>query len=167
MMPSRTNTPTVYSKRDKRDVVAATNEQKPRLEKRKENRRAILSDTTSSSDSEAQPKKRKAQVKKGENNNSEIAFDLERESRPTLIEISSTATEQVEGKEPGPVTKEENGDTGGKTQSPKKVKVPINASTLWEVQKNGPARKLDCKRVPTRRYGIDVLKRTKDGVATK
>ena len=132
MIPERTNTPKVYSKRD-----VKTSEQKARVEKRKEVRRAILFDTTCSSDSQAQPKRRKAQVKKGENNNPEIAFDLERESCPPIIEISSTATEDREEKEPGPVTKKENGDTGSEDTTHQKRESPyycinfVGSSKEW------------------------------------
>ena len=93
MIPEKANTPKVYSQRD---VAAATEEQKEKMDKKKNKRRAILAKTTSSSDSEPQPLRRKAQKKQKESNAPEIAFDLEREDRPPIIEISSTATEDEE-----------------------------------------------------------------------
>ena len=110
-----------------------------------------------------QPKRRKVQKKKGESNASEIAFDLEREGRPPNIELSSTATEEGEETRPRPITKEENDETRGKMKSPTNMKVPVKASSSWEWQKNGPTRVLERKRVPTRRYGIDVMKIAKSG----
>ena len=49
MIPEKANTPKVHSKRD---VAAATEEQKEKLDNKKNKRRAILAETTSSSDSE-------------------------------------------------------------------------------------------------------------------
>ena len=105
--------------------------------------------------------------KKRKSNAPEIAFDLEREDRPTIIEISSTATDDKEETRPGPVTKEETGETRGKTQSPSNVNITIKASTSWEVKDKERKRVLERKRVPTQRYGIDVMKVTKIGEQTE
>ena len=157
MIPEKANTPTVYSKRD---VAAATEEQKGKLDNKKNKRPAVLAETTSSSDSESQPVRRKAQ-KKRKSNAPEIAFDLEREDRLPIIEISSTATDDKNETRPGPVTKEETDETRGKAKSPSNVNIPIKASTSWEVKDEEP------KRVPTQRYGIDVMKVANIGEETE
>ena len=109
-------------------------------------RRAILAEKTSSRVSEPQPLRRKAQKKQKESKAPEIAFDLEREDLPPIIEISSTAAEDKEETSPGPVTKEENDETRGKTQSPSNMKIPIKvSSSSWEVKDKEPKRVLEPK----------------------
>ena len=158
MIPEKANNSKVYSKRD---VAAATEEQKGKLDNKKNQRRVILAETTSSSDSESQPVRRKAQKKKS--NAPEIAFDLERKDRPPIIEISSTATDDKDETRPGPVTKEETDETRENAKTPSNVNIPIKASTSWEVKDKEPKRVLERQRVPTQRYGIDVMNVTNIG----
>ena len=117
-----------------------------------------MAETTSSSDSESQPAVRRKASKKRKDSAPEIAFDFERDDRSSIIEISSNTTDDKEEASRGPVTKEENDETRGKTQIPPNVNIPIKASTSWEVKDKGPKRVLERKRVPTQRYGIDVMK---------
>ena len=42
-------------------------------------------------------------------------------------------------------------------QTPQKAQLPVRATTSWEVNKKGPTRTLQRKRVPTKRYGTDVI----------
>ena len=155
MIPEKTNTPKLYSKRD---VAAATEEQKNQLDNKKNKRKAKLAETTSSSDSEPQPTVRRKTPKKKKDSAPEIGFDFEKDDRPSIIEISSNTTRDEEEANRGPVTKEENDETRGKTQIPPIVNAPIKASTSWEVEDKEPKRVLERKRVPTQRYGIDVVK---------
>ena len=89
------------------------------------------------------PKKRKG-------NAPENAFDLEKEDCTPIIEISSKATDDKEETSPGPVTKEETDETGGKTQIPSNANIPIKASTSWEVKDKEPKRVLEQKESPRR-----------------
>ena len=98
--------------------------------------------------SESQPVRRKAQ-KKRKSNAPEIALDLEREDRPPIIEISSTATDDKDDTRPGPVTKEETDKTRGKAKTPSNVNIPIKASTSWEVKDKEPKRVPERRKVPT------------------
>ena len=155
MIPEKANTPKVYSKRD---VAAATEEQKENLDNKKNKRRAILVETTSSSDSEPQPAVRRKAPKKRKGNAPKIAFDFEKDDRPPIIKISSNTTDDKEETSQGPVTKEETDETRGKI--PSNANIPIKASTSWEVKDKEPKRVLERKKVPMQRYGIDVMKIT-------
>ena len=134
MILEKTNTPKVYSKRD---VAAATEEQKKKLDYKKNKRKTKMAETTSSSDSESQPAVRRKAPKKKKDSAPEIAFDFEKDDRPSIIEISSNTTNDKEEASRGPVTKEENDETGGKTQIPPNVNIPIKASPSWEVKDKG------------------------------
>ena len=155
MIPEKTNTPKVYSKRD---VAAATEEQKKKLDNKKNKSKAKMAETTSSSDSEPQPAVRRKAPKKRKDSAPEIAFDFETDDRPSIIEIISNTTDDKEEASRGLVTKGENDETRGKTQIPPNVNIPIKASTSREVKDKEPKRVLERKRVPTQRYGIDVMK---------
>ena len=117
-----------------------------------------MAETTSSSDSESQPAVRRKAPKKRKDSAPENAFDFDKDDRPSIIEISSNTTEDKEEASRGPVTKEENDETRGKTQIPPNVNIPIKASTSWEMNDKETKRVLERKRVPKQRYGLDVMK---------
>ena len=88
IIPETSNAPKVYTKRD---VAAATKEQKEKIAK-KPMRRAVMEDTTSSSESDENSEKRKKSKKKGEATPRRWPSTL----TPPIFEISSTATEAAE-----------------------------------------------------------------------
>ena len=115
-----------------------------------------MSDSTSNSESEMP--KNKTPKKKGEKRQTaELAFDLETESRPQVIEISSGITEsgkkqpenndRIEGQ-----TKEK-----GNEQFPKIEPNPEETTKTGNNPKKAPTRVLEKKRCPIKRYGIDVM----------
>ena len=77
---------------------------------------------------------------------------------PRIIETSCTTTETREEKRAESDAKEENRKDRGKQQFHIKSQVPVRASTSWENPKGGPSTTLERKRVPTKRYCIDVMK---------
>ena len=105
---------------------------------------------------------KKANTKKKTNKKpQEIAFDLENEQRPEAIDIATTSsTDGGDETTKGPAVKTENDKEQKNEEAPRNSTMPINATIRWEVEKAGPARVLDRKRVPTKRYGIDMISKT-------
>ena len=107
--------------------------QKAKIEKKdKRKRAALLETTTSASENEEPPTKRKPNKKKNLPRQApEIAFDFEEETRPPLVEISSTSTE--EGRDKEAEIKQETGTNTNKEieQNPKITQAPTKATTNW------------------------------------
>ena len=77
----------------KRDIASANSAQKEKIKKTARRKRAILAESTSHSETDEPKKKNMPKKKKEEKQTPELAFDLEAEPRPTIIEISSGTTE--------------------------------------------------------------------------
>ena len=123
-------------------------------------RRAILSESTSTSKGEEPVRKQKK--KKETARNPELAFDLENEQRPNIIEISSGTTE-CESQPIG--TSSNKQGTEPKTTEQPFPKIEQNPGNEQNIEKNpkaGPTRVLERKRCPTKRYGIDVMQLEKE-----
>ena len=88
ILPGKSRTVKTFSKRD---IACANASQKAKL-KNMNKRRAILSESTSTCEGE-EPVRKQKKKKKETARNPELAFDLENEQRPNIIEISSGTTE--------------------------------------------------------------------------
>ena len=142
-----------------RIVPVARKEQKDRVEKSGNRRATVIESTTSSSENEQPPKKKTK--KKKSRQVPEMAFDLE-EIRPQVEEISSTSTRVGEEKESGVKQEVEKTNSSGNEQINQNAQVPVRATTSWEVNRKGTTRTLEKRRVPTKRYGIDIITKAKN-----
>ena len=57
----------------------------------------------------------------------------------------------------GPAVKIEKEEEQESEEAPGNSVIPIKATTRWEVERTWPSRVLEYKRVPTKRYGIDMI----------
>ena len=140
----------------KRDIASASGIQTEKVKKAPKRKRAIVSDSTSSSKSEM-PKKN-APKKKGEKRQiAELAFDLETESRPQIIKISSGTTGSK--KDQPQVSNQRQGQTKekGNEQFPKAEPNPEKNTKIGNNPNKAATRILERKRCPTKRYGIDIM----------
>ena len=110
---------------------------------------------TSSNDEE--PIKEPNTRKKANQKPQETASDLEEEERPEIIDIATSSTDGGDEPTKGHAVKTENDKEQRIEEAPGNSTIPIKATTRWEVEKAGPSRVLDRKRVPTKRYGIDMI----------
>ena len=116
----------------------------------------------------SQKNKKRAVVAKDSTPTAVIALNNEEEERPPAVEVerppivditSSTEGDQQEnstGSEK--VGKEEK---EGNEQNPEKGRIPITATATWEIKNEQkpqtPTRVMERKKVPTKRYGIDLV----------
>ena len=137
----------------KSDIVCASASQKAKF-KNTSKRRAILSESTSTSEREEPVRK---QTKKEPAKTPELAFDLENEQRPIIIEVSSGTTES-ESQQIG-TSNNKQGLEQKVTEEPfsKIEQNSGNEHNNEKSSKGGPTRVLERKRCPTKRYGIDVM----------
>ena len=158
IVPETSGAPKTLSKRD---VAVATTEQKQKLPKSGRRRTTIVKSSTSSSETE-ELLKRKPLKKKSRQVPEQIAFDFEEESRPPVIDISSTTTGAGEENSEGVKQEGQQARKEGTEQIPQTEQIPLKASTSLKVDRKGPTRVLERRRVPTRRYGIDVISKVDD-----
>ena len=90
----------------------------------------------------------------------EMAFDLENETQPSIIDITSTIeTNEKAPKEATPPKQEE----ASKEETGPYDAIPIKATTSWQVEKKGPIRYSEKKLVPPKRCGIDLVTEETEG----
>ena len=77
----------------KRDIASANSTQNEKIIKTARRKRDILAESTSNSETDEPKKKNMPKKKKVKKQTPELAFDLEAEPRPTIIETSSGTTE--------------------------------------------------------------------------
>ena len=108
-------------------------------------KRAVIEESSTSSEAEVPTKKRGKPKKWGKLANPELAFDLENEANPSIIEMSSNATvsdevpksAQSEEAPKGEKVKEENAPK--ESSCPEKPALPVIATVAWLVEKKGPS----------------------------
>ena len=86
----------------------------------------------------------------------------EDESIPKIIDIATSSTEAETVKQAGPEQKHEEEAEEGMMQKPQESAIPIVATTKWETANKGPfppTRVIERVRVPTKRYGIDLVQK--------
>ena len=152
ILPEASKKVKMYSKRD---IAKLSKDQRKIVGTQKRNC-AVLD--PSSNDEE--PPKEKNMKKKINQKIQEIAFDLENEERPEIIDIATSSTDGGDESTRGFEIKTETDKEQKNEEAPGNSANPINATIRWEVEKPGPARVLDRKRVPTKRYGIDLISKT-------
>ena len=152
----------------KRDVVQASKEQKKKF--KKAGKRAIIEDSSSSSESEGTTKRKGKKAKQEKASprglsvkweklpTQDLAFDLETEKQPSIIDISST-TDSKGSTDEVPPPKQEVAKTAEKEES---ETIPIKATSSWQMEKKVPTRSSERKHVPPKRYGIDLISREKE-----
>ena len=121
--------------------------------RRPEKKRVVLD--TSSNDEE-QIKKSNTR-KKANQKPQEIEFDLEEEQRPEIIDIATSSTDGVDHLMEGPAVKIEKEEEQESEEAPGNSAIGFKVTIRWEVERTGPSRVLENKRVPTKRYGIDMI----------
>ena len=85
----------------------------------------------------------------------------EDESRPKIIDIATSSTEAETAKQVGPEQKHKEAEKG-EMQKPQESAIPIVATAKWETANKGPippTRVIERVRVPTKRYGIDLVQK--------
>ena len=130
----------------KRDIAKLSKDQRKIVGTQKRNR-AVL-DTTSNDE---EPPKETNMKKKTNQKIQKIAFGLENEERPGIIDIATSSTDGGDESTRGFEIKTETDKEKKNEEAPGNSANPINATIRWEVEKPGPARVLDRKRVPTKR----------------
>ena len=149
ILPEASKKEKMYSKRD----IATLSKEQRKIIGTQKRKRVVLD--TSSNDEELT---KEANTKKKTNQKTqEIAFDLENEQRPKIIDIATSSTDGGDESTKGFEVKTENDKEQKNEEAPGNITNPINATIRWEVEKAGPARVLGRKRVPTKRYGIDLI----------
>ena len=146
ILPEASNKEKMYSKQD---IAKLSKEQKKIIGTQK--RKRVVLDTSSNDE---EPTKEANTRKKTNQKPQEIAFDLENEQRPEIIDIATSSTNRGDETTKGPAVKTENDKEQKIEEAPGSSTIPINATIRWELEKAGPVRVLDRKRVPTMRYGI-------------
>ena len=144
----------------KRDIECASASQKAKY-KNTSKRRAILSESTSAGEGEEPVRKQK---KKETARTPELAFNLENEQRPNIIEMSSGTTES-ESQQIG-TSNNKQGIEQKATEEPF-PKIDQNSGNEENIEKSSkatPLRVLEQKRCPTKRYGIDVMQLEKEKI---
>ena len=150
ILPEKAKQPKIFSKRD---IASTSTEQKKVLKKMA--KRATINETSSSSEPEQPAHKKEKTQKQGTTQPPEIAIEFDEEMPPSIIDISSTTTENESS------TKEQSKDTYYKKESdatkesnkPEKVAIPVKATTSWQIDRRVSER----KHAPPKRYGIDLI----------
>ena len=150
ILPEKAKQPKIFSKRD---IASTSSEQKKVLKKAA--KRATINETSSSSESEQSAHKKGKTQKQGTTKTPEFAIEFDEEMPPSIIDISSTTTENESS------TKEQPKDADVKKENyapkennkPEKVTIPIKATTVWQMDRRVSER----KHVPPKRYGIDLI----------
>ena len=145
ILPESSGAPKTVSKRD---VAVATKEQKDKVEKSGRRRATLIESTTSSSENE-EPSRKK--TKKKSRQVPEMAFDFE-ETRPPVVESSSTSTGVGEEKESGVKQEVEKTSSSGNEQIPQSAQIPVRATTSWDVNTNPRKKTSPYKKIWDRRH---------------
>ena len=85
---------------------------------------------------------------------------VEEEPRSKIIDIATSSTDAVTAKQAGPEQKHKEESEKVEVQKPQESAVPIMATAKWETANKGPilpTRVMERVRVPTKRYGIDLV----------
>ena len=122
-----------------------------------------MSSTTESDASEIVIQRKKAQKRK-KKAAPEMVVDpyAEDESIPKIIDIATSSTEVETVKQAGPEQKHKEEAKEGDMQKHQESAIPIVATTKWETANKGtipPTRVIERVRVPTKRYGIDLVQK--------
>ena len=104
--------------------------------------------------------------------NPELAFDLENEANPSIIEISSNTavsedpptSVQSEESPKGENVKKENAPK--ESSCPEKPALPVKATLSREKEKKGPVRTTERKHMSPKRCGIDLITKERKGKKT-
>ena len=145
-----------------RDIAIASKEQKEVFGRAKSEKKRVLS-TTESDGSEIIIQRKKTQKKK-KKATPEMVVDpyAEDESIPKIIDIATSSTEAETTKQAGPEQKHKEEAGEGMMQKPQESAIPIVATTKWETANKEPVpptRVIERVRVPTKRYGIDLVQK--------
>ena len=138
--------------------------QKEAFGRAKSEKRKRVSSTTESDASEIIIQRKKMQKKK-KKATPEMIVDpyAEDESIPKKINIATSSTEAETAKQAGPEQKHKEEAEEGMMQNPQESAIPLVATTKWETANKGPippTRVIERVRVPTKRYGIDLVQKT-------
>ena len=122
-----------------------------------------MSSTTESDASEIIIQRKKAQKKKKKATTEMVADPYaEDESIPKIFDIATSSTEAETVKQAGPEQKHKEEAEEGVMQKPQESAIPIVATTKWETANKGPippTRVIERVRVPTKRFGIDLVQK--------
>ena len=121
-----------------------------------------MSSTTESDASEIIIQRKKSQKKKKATPEMIVDPYAEDESIPKIIDIATSSTEAETAKQAGPEQKHREEAEEGMMQTPQESEIPIVATTKWETANKGPippTRVIERVRVPTKRYGIDLVQK--------
>ena len=86
----------------------------------------------------------------------------EDESRPKIIGIARSSTKAETAKQVWPEQKHKEEAQKGEMQKPQESAIPIIATAKWETTNKGPippTRVIERVRVPTKRYGKDLVQK--------
>ena len=160
MLPESSGRPKIYAKRD---IAIASKEQKEAFGRAKSEKRKRVSSTTESDASEIIIQRKNAQKKK-KKATPEMVVDpyAEDESIPKIIDMATSSTEAETVKQTGPEQKHKEEAEEGVMQKPQESAIPKVATTKWETANKGPippTRVIERVRVPTKRYGIDLVQK--------
>ena len=169
MLPKNSSKPKTYAKRD---LAHLSYEQKAVMEKSAQKKRQ-MAERSSSESSQDRPTRKKPQkgkkraaVAKSSTPKVAIEFDDEEEERPPAVEIEKPPIVDISSSTEGDQIKNSSGsakvgkeEKEGTEQNPEKRRIPITATATWEIEKKPqtPTRVIERKRVPTKRYGIDLV----------
>ena len=153
----------------KRDLVAATREQKEKFQKtnkpeKKKKKKAIIESTSELEITENRTGKKKKQKKTKPRLRAEFEIDNEEEVRPPVIDLtSSISTEEESNKNKGEEQKSTPDEKMEIVQNPEKVSCPIKTTAKWEEKPPEAAkRSSETVRIPRKRYGIDLIQGNKE-----
>ena len=169
LLPEGSKKPKTYAKRD---LAVATKEQIEKIrntnepDKKKKKKRAIIETTSESDSTENRTERKKKQKKVNPRFTAEFEIDNDEEVRPPVIDLTaSTSTEEDSNKKKGELQTGSLDEKTGIAQNPEKVSCPIKATAKWELDENPPEatkRLSERIRVPTKRYGIDLIQENKE-----
>ena len=164
LLPEGSLKPKTYAKRD---LAAATREQKEKFQKtnepeKKKKKRAIIDSTSESESTENKMEKKKKQKKKPRLT-VEVQIDNEEEMRPPVIDLTaSTSTEEEPNRNKEEEKKSIPHEKPEIVQNPGIASFPIKATAKWEREEKPPEaakRSSERVRIPTKRYGIDLIQK--------
>ena len=98
----------------------------------------------------------------------DLAFDLENETTPSIIYISSNTTENESPKtaQNVEVTNEEKVKeeiVPKASNCPEKATIPVKVTAPWQIEKRGPFRTSERRHIPPKQHGIDLITKEQEG----